>query len=152
MSEINKYSNAKIYKISSPSTDKYYIGSTTKSIQSRLIQHAYDYGRHTVDGFGYYNSVYDIIKFCDFKIELLESVSCNNRKELVIIEGKYITQFKSHVVNKCIAGRTIKQYRETHKEEIKQHYINNRQLILQKYKQINENKKLYRDELKYYFW
>jgi hypothetical protein len=128
----NKYHNGKIYKITSPSTDKIYIGSTTKKLDERLRKHKYDYKgflnkkHHNVTSF-------EIIKYDDAKIELVKSVFCSNKKELEQKEGIYITLYRDIVVNKCVAGRSIKEYRKANKDKIteiaKEYYETNKDKI-----------------------
>ena len=60
------------------------------------------------------------------QIVLIENVNAKSKDELLSREKHYIKSVKC--VNKCIPGRTKKEYYETHKEEKKlyaQEYINN---------------------------
>ncbi len=104
-----KYNNAKIYKISSPHFDKFYIGSTTISLNSRLAIHKNDMKKHE-DGKKNFVTSYLVLKHSDCKIELIETFSCANRKELEKREGYYQILHKHEIVNTCQAGRTKAEY------------------------------------------
>ena len=108
---MNKYIHSKIYKISSPQTDKIYIGSTCKELYERLSKHKNHY-RDYLNGKQKYITSYEIIKFSDCIIELIEKVNCDNKKDLLIREGYYIRLYKNNVVNKYIAGRTRNEYKK----------------------------------------
>ena len=68
---------------------------------------------------------------------------CNNRKELDRREGQVIREIGT--INKCIAGRTKKEYREHNKEhksqKAKEWYGDNKEKVLQKHKEWCENNK-----------
>ena len=109
----NKYHFSKIYKLVDISNNKMYIGSTTNSLKNRLQQHIKDARTNKKV------SSDEIIK--DFgadnvRIELIEEVKCENRKELCKIEGDYIR--KLDCVNKNVAGRSIEEYKQEEKENI----------------------------------
>jgi ribosomal protein L9 len=98
-----------------------YIGSTTKTLKLRLQQHIKDSKLNKMV------SSDQIIKEFgadNVKIELIEEVKCENRKELCKLEGEYIR--KLECVNKNVAGRTLKEYREEEKESL---LIKNREYI-----------------------
>ena len=71
---------------------------------------------------------YEIMKFDDAKIELIESSLFTNKTELIQKEGLYQNQFKNITVNIQIAGRSRTDY-----------YNDNKEIICQKVKQYNEN-------------
>ena len=100
-----------IYKLISSQTEKCYIGSTFNP-QQRLRQHKSDY-RRWLDGTSPYISSFEIIKFGDVAIEILEEVDVESKKELYQIEGIYQREC-DETVNKNIAGRKHKErYRKT---------------------------------------
>ena len=114
------YKNSKVYKIWSPNGDKIYVGSTTKVLLcQRMTVHRnhYKHWKH--------NKRSPITSFLLFEeygldncyIELLEAKECLSKDELNQLEGKYIRVLVC--VNKNITGRTLKEYRNDHKEEIK---------------------------------
>jgi hypothetical protein len=117
--EINKYHTSKIYKISSNQCEKFYIGSTTQTLKERLIHHKKDYKKYIEKGIGSLTS-FEVVKFDDAIIELIKDVKCESRKELYRIEGECILEHHNRILNKNVAGRTMKEYRETHKNEIKE--------------------------------
>jgi len=107
------YQNGKIYCIKSKLTDDVYIGSTTQLLHIRLSCHLSKYKRW-LNYEDSYKSSYEIIKYGDAYIELLENYSCNSKKELELQEGKY--QREIHCVNIRIEGQTKKEYYENNKE------------------------------------
>jgi len=118
--EINKYHTSKIYKISSPQCDKFYIGSTTQTLKERLRHHKLDYKRYIEKGIGCLTS-FEILKFDDCIIELIKDVNCENRKELERTEGEYVKEYHNRILNKTIPGRTHKEWRDVNKDKIKQY-------------------------------
>ena len=101
--EINKYNNGKIYTIRSPNTDKYYIGSTCNTLTNRFMSHKSPSNKCESK---------EIIDLGEAYIELLENFSCNSKEELNKREGELIREHKNNVVNKIVAGRTKKQYKQ----------------------------------------
>ena len=123
------YSQSKIYKVFSPSKNITYYGSTTKDLQKRLINHIDQYKQYNKGKCNYVTS-FKILECEDYKIELVENFSCNNRKELEEREGYYIKN--NECINKNIPGRTreewklenidyYKEYQKLNKEELKQY-------------------------------
>ena len=110
------YKDGKIYAITSLNTDKIYIGNTTQNLSHRLAVHKSKYKRYLkgiADNF--FTSFY-IIDLGDVSIELLEAYPCNTKKELHKREGEYMKAYADILVNRCIAGRTDKQYRKDNKD------------------------------------
>ena len=110
------YSDGKIYQICSLLTNKIYIGSTTLTLNERFRNHkdTYDY---YIEG-NNIRSSFEMLEYGDCFIELIEDCPCNSKKELERREGELQLQFIDVIVNKVIAGRTQKQYREANKDEI----------------------------------
>ena len=127
------YKNAKIYVIKSKQTNNVYIGSTCQSLDKRLNDHKYNYKRW-LNGKYDYTSSYEIIKYNDCYIELLEAYSCDTKQELHKREGYHIKN-NVNCVNRFVAGRTIKEYREDNKEKMKEYQENNKEKIAEKMKQ-----------------
>ena len=99
----NKYNYTKIYKITSTQTNKIYIGSTTKKyLSSRFNEHKHIYRRHTEDKTKPFCSSFDIIKFDDAIIELIELYNCNDKDEQHRREKYYIELNKEIAVNKYL--------------------------------------------------
>ena len=105
------YQNGKIYKLWSPQGDEIYIGSTTQPLYKRLSHHK----GHTDCSSKYLFKNYDVVK-----IELLERFPCDNREELTKKEGEYIRGHDT-CLNRCIAGRTQKEYYQDNKEDVKEY-------------------------------
>ena len=78
-----------VYKIISKNTNKIYIGSTYFSIYDRLNKHILDYQFYTQYKNNYVSS-YEVIKYGDCNIELLESFDNIEKKELEKKESEYI--------------------------------------------------------------
>jgi len=111
------YLEGKIYKLWSPSKNIIYIGSTTQSLSKRLSKHISNYKCYKNNTYNY-NSSYLVLECEDYKIELLEAYSCNNKAQLCKKEGEYIKN--NECCNKQITGRTKQEYYNEHKEEVKQ--------------------------------
>ena len=140
------YQNGKVYAIRSHSTDKIYIGSTTQKLFKRLSSHVADYKRnHCV-------SSREIIGLGDYYIELLCDYPCERKEQLYAKEGEYIRQYKCKCVNRFIAGRSIKEFRENNKEQIleqnKQWRNDNKEKII-KYRD-NNKEQLAEQKKKFY--
>jgi hypothetical protein len=126
------YQNGKIYCLRSYQTDDIYIGSTTQPLNERLSKHRFDFKkqRHRVTSF-------EILKYDDCYIELIKTCPCDTKEELLRHEGERIRSIKC--VNKNIAGRTDKEYRDDNKEKLlkqkKEYYENNRTELLKKKKE-----------------
>ena len=131
------YQQGKIYKIWSPSYNVQYVGSTTQKLSQRLATHKKNYNLYNNIESGYckYTTSYEVLKYPDYRIELLEKYPTNEKCELLKKEGEYIKTLKC--VNKIIPGRTVKQYLIDNKEKIqkykKQYRIDNKDKI-RKYK------------------
>ena len=114
----NKYSNGIIYAIRSDLTDKFYIGSTYKSLNKRFYEHAKKSQLHIKHGIKCTSS-HEIIKLGEAHIELLEKYPCDNKEELHKREGELIRQHKKDVVNIVTGqGLTKEQQRHTSHKEI----------------------------------
>jgi hypothetical protein len=142
----NKYQNGKIYKIVDNTTDKVYIGSTCRSLTSRLQEHESNYRRY-LNGNYHYITSFDIIKSDDYRIELIENVNAITKEELYIRERHHIIN-TPNIVNKLKqlnrtrderlnqARKTNQQYRIDNKEILKskreQYWIDNKTKINKK--------------------
>ena len=126
---MSKYSQGKIYKLTSSQTDKVYIGSTIKSLNDRFSGHKYHYKSWLKSQVNKITSC-DLLQYTDVKIELIKEFPCESRKELEKEEGKMILD--NNCVNKEIAGRTRKEYRDDNKDKIK--------IQMKEYRAVNKNK------------
>ena len=114
----NKYEHGKIYRICDSGYTKFYYGSTIQPLVVRMGGHRGNYIRHK-NGHANQVSLFDI--FDEFqhencKIELVERYPCMNRDELRKREGYHIQN--NECVNKRIAGRSDKEYREQNRDAI----------------------------------
>lgn len=138
------YSRAKIYKIWSPSNPELvYIGSTCEpTLARRMAGHRSNYRLYLNGKYGYVTS-FKVLQYDDARIDLIESIECKCKDELRQIEGKYIEEIDC--VNKLIAGRSKKQYRQDNREKLretnKQYYENNKEKVRERHKKYYENNK-----------
>ena len=83
------YQQAKIYKLTSSNTDKVYYGSTCSSLNQRKQTHISQY-KSWLNKKGPYVSSFEIVKYDNCEITLLENFPCNSSQELLKKEGEYI--------------------------------------------------------------
>lgn len=112
------YGNGKVYKICSFQTDKIYVGSTTQQLCNRIAKHKINKKNYENGKYNYVTS-YDILKYDDAKIILMENYPCNTKTELEARERYYIEN--NNCVNKYIPvrakGEADKVYYEKNKDE-----------------------------------
>jgi hypothetical protein len=113
------YKNGKIYKITDIAYTKMYIGSTCQPLSKRFSNHKRDYKNWKNGKRGKVTSydLFDEFGIENCKIELIENCECNCKDELQKKEGEHIKN--NDCVNKYIAGRTNKEYKEANRDEIK---------------------------------
>lgn len=144
MTEINKYSSGKIYKIWSPSRDDLiYYGSTIEKLNRRLSGHITKYKSYKA-GKGCNCRSFKIFEVCDdYRIDLVENYPCNSKEELNSREGEFIKN--NMCVNKVVPCRTDKEYRIDNKEKIKEkdkkYRENNKEKERERHKKYNDNHK-----------
>ena len=109
------YTKGKIYKLVSHQTDNIYIGSTCQPLCERKSKHKNAYKRFQSGKFKYITS-YEIVKFDDVQIILLENCPCENREQLLARERFYIEN-TNNCINKHIPTRTKKEHYEDNKEK-----------------------------------
>jgi hypothetical protein len=80
-----------------------------------------------------YVTSFEIVKYPDCKIQLLELCNFETKEELRKLEGEYIKN--NECINKYVAGRTIKEWRNENKNIISEYY--------KKYQDENNLKKKY---------
>lgn len=150
-----KYKNGKIYKLVSSLTADVYVGSTILKLNRRLSHHKSHYKLFIENEFR------DCASFRLFekgknevRIELIEDYSCNCKSELEIRE-RYWIENTVNCINKKIPTRTVKEYRQAHKEAIsereKEYRKANREVILERkkeYRQANKQVLLERKKVK----
>ena len=127
------YKNGKIYKLWCHETDEIYIGSTCVSLSRRLSGHKTPKN----------NCVSKILfeKSDNVKIELIQSYPCENKDELNKKEGEYIR--KLDCINKVVAGRTVKEWKEDNPEYYVEYYKNNKEYFTEKNKEYQQKNKEY---------
>jgi hypothetical protein len=147
------YENGLIYKIvcNDPTITDIYIGSTTNFIK-RKYSHKWDCNNEKSKYYNYY--VYQFIRenggWSNWSLVLIEYYNCNNKLELEKRERYYIEELKA-TLNKQVPTRTQKEYREDHKEilkeQYKEYYEIHKDTILEKNKDYRETNK---DKIKEY--
>ena len=135
------YQNGKIYTIRCRSDDNLiYVGSTTQKLSQRLTNHRNDCKRS--GSISLYNYITND-DWSDWYIELYELYPCNSKEDLEKREGQVIREIGN--INKCIAGRTRKEYRQDNedkiKEKTKEWRENNKEKIKEYDKEWRENNK-----------
>lgn len=151
--KIEKRGKGYVYCIRSYQTDNIYIGSCFSDLRQRLYSHRTHYKKWLLDKKNYISS-FDIIKYDDHYIELIETYENVSKKELNRSEGEKIRSIDC--VNKRIAGRTVKEYYKDNIDELteykKDYYNNNKSTILKHKKEhYNDNKKRIIDKNKKYY-
>jgi hypothetical protein len=142
------YKNGKIYKITSDSCDKIYIGSTCQPLYKRFGEHKGNYKHYLKNNIPNKNiTSFEIIKLGNAIITLIEDFPCERKEQLHARERYYIELNKDICINKYIPTRTDKEYCNDNKEKIaerkKEYRQKNINLILEndkKYKQLNKEK------------
>jgi hypothetical protein len=149
---MNRFNNGKIYAIRSHQTEEIYIGSTTQALYKRLYEHRAVYKNYKIGDANI--SSFQILKYSDHYIELLELCSCGSKAELCKREGELIRDNNS--VNKVIPGRTPYEYYIDNIEKIKEYLHVNKNEITEKAKkyrvdnkfELNEKCRKWRDDNK----
>ena len=148
------YQNGKIYKIYCNITEEVYYGSTTVPLCKRMSGHRSNYAICLEGGKRSTCKSFAILGRGDYSYSLVEDCPCNSKEQLFARERFYIQN--NYCVNKCVPGRTAKewrednkeviiekqkQYRETHKKEIAEYYQNNKEKIAERDKAFYQNNK-----------
>jgi hypothetical protein len=94
---------AKVYRIVSPSTGEQYIGSTCNVLSKRMAQHRDGFRKWEQDNFSAYCRSYEVLKHGDANIFLMETVECKTRDDLFRREGEIM--MSTNCVNRCIPGK-----------------------------------------------
>lgn len=114
---MNKFHNSKIYKLTDNTNNNVYIGSTIQTIKQRLQGHKSG-AKTSKEGYGCASK--SIIDNGDYKIELLEEFSCENKRELLIKEQEYIDQYDC--INKV----------NSHADPKKRYLLNREKILIKK--------------------
>ena len=127
----NKYQRGKIYKIVSNQTEFVYYGSTVEPyLTNRLSQHRQGLKRWLC-GKNNYMSSFEIIKFNDCNIILVERYPCSSRDELRAREQYFIDN--NNCINKYNAYTTLNTKRAYKRDYCKKYFVENKDKIA-KYK------------------
>ena len=124
MVKTKNYQNGKIYQIVDNTFSTCYIGSTIDTLNNRFCSHKSRYERYK-QGLVNFTTVYKL--FDDYygvencRILQLEAYPCQTREELNTREGYYIKN--TECVNKYVAGRTTKEYKQHNKTDIEKSII-----------------------------
>ena len=117
------YKNGKIYKIECQETNRIYIGSTCQpTVAGRLRGHVQCFQGYKKGKYSYMSS-FAILETGNYKCLLVCNYPCDTKDELIAKEAEYIRQYRNddkyECVNKCMPGRTAKEfnreYRQTEK-------------------------------------
>ena len=127
INKIKDYKNSKIYTIRSYQTDKIYIGSTIQPLSARFAAHKCCFKRW-MNHKTHYLASFDIIKYDDCYIELLQLCACDTNEELHKLEGDAMINTVTRV-NKNIAGRTRTEWLDENKQYFKKYRENNKESI-----------------------
>ena len=155
---MNRYKNGKIYTLRSHSTDKYYIGSTCVPLHKRLYNHKSQYKNYTLGKRTSNISSYEIVKYGDAFIELLEECPCDSKAQLLKREGELIRKHKADIVNINIAGNLENRkerddrYRANNLDRVRANgrkYYHKNKDVHKKYRENNKDRIMERSK-KYY--
>ena len=76
-----KYKKSKIYKIVSPSTNQIYVGATTSLISATVHHMVVAYHKY-LEGDSVYRDYFEIFKYNDYTVILVQLVPCDSLSEL----------------------------------------------------------------------
>ncbi len=104
------YAAGKIYKIESSKTDEIYVGSTCDPLKKRFSGHRNTYNKwvKTNGTSGYYKS-FEILKYQDAIITLVEDFPCQTGKELLDRETYYMRTLKGVINTRGLKTKKEKQ-------------------------------------------
>ena len=138
----NVYQNGKIYKIVDVGYNEQYFGSTTVELSTRMSRHRAKYREYNKTQKSFYSSfiLFDKYGIENCKIELVEIYPCDSKDELTRKEGQWIKNVDC--VNKCVAGRTKKEYHDDNLDQIK---LKKKEYRLKHLEQENQRSRNYRE-------
>ena len=113
-----------VYKLSSPSTNKVYIGSTRLSMHDRLIRHRACFRRYNRRK-GNYTTANELLMYPDCDCETIETVHFNDILFLRQRESYHIFN-NDNCVNKRNAVFDYDTYYLLNKDKLKQYYQDNK--------------------------
>ena len=110
------YTNGRIYKVLNTIDDDIYVGSTCQSLSKRMALHRSDAKKNKQNTPFFMKMREHGVEH--FYIELIEEFKCDTIEQLRQREGHYIREMGT--LNKAIAGRSKKEYREENAEYLKE--------------------------------
>ena len=132
------YEKGKIYKIVCNKTGNIYIGSTCEKLSNRLAHHRRTY-KYYLNSHQMYSTSFEILKYDDYSIILIEEINCKTKEQLLARERFYIDSIEC--VNKIKPTRTNKEWREDNKDKIKQRKQEKAEIIKEQMKQYRQTHK-----------
>ena len=93
----------RIYRISAPSFDQVYVGSTRKTLSARLLKHRQNY-RQWERGAGCYVTSFELVGRPGVEIDLIEEEEFHDMQHMRDREAYWICRLPT--VNKCTPGRS----------------------------------------------
>jgi hypothetical protein len=93
----------RIYRISAPTCDQVYVGSTRQTLSKRMTQHQYDMRRWQRGGYTYMTS-FVLVGQPDVRIDLIEEEEFQDVQHMRDREAYWIARLPS--VNRCVPGRS----------------------------------------------
>ena len=139
---VNRYNNAKVYKLINTIDNTFYIGSTCASLAHRFYSHKEDAKREERKNnklYGHLNK----IGFENIKIILINEFYLDNKEQLLREENNYIEMYKNdpNCLNSRLSYRTDEFIKEYIKNKKAKHYIKYKNEISEKQKKYRENNK-----------
>jgi hypothetical protein len=113
------YSNGKIYKLTNPSTNKVYIGSTTLSLKIRFSNHKSYHKRYINNKCAYMTACDMFNDSPDVSIELLEECPCDNSLDLAKRERHHIDSNRGICVNHNIPSQSLEEWYDNNRQAIR---------------------------------
>jgi len=89
----------KIYAIKCDTTPNIYIGSTKLTLNDRFTNHKSQYKKHINGEFPFVSS-FEILKYPNAYIELLEQLETDDKLQMRIKENEYINRHINNITNK----------------------------------------------------
>jgi selenocysteine-specific translation elongation factor len=151
---MERYKNAKIYKIVDNTNGNVYVGSTCEpTLALRLAKHRSKYKNYLKVGSGFVTS-FKILENNDYSIVLLEEYPCETKDQLLARERFYIENNKC--INKVVPTRSKNEYYEENKDKLKEqskeYYEENKDKLKEQskayYKENKDKLKEYREKNK----
>lgn len=109
----------KVYMLRSHETDKFYIGSTQLNLSQRMAIHKHHYKLYLAKKYEYITA-FEILKYADCWIELVDACDIESTRELRELEDSYISNLfdDTNCVNKNNAVFDYKRYYSQNKDKI----------------------------------